>query len=114
MKTIIAGSREAPIEATLAALENCPWSQEITVVISGKARGPDTHGEIWAKKHGKNVLSMAPDWKTHGKAAGPIRNEEMAQAAEALVAVWDGESRGTADMIRKAIARGLRVYVHRY
>lgn len=114
MKTIIAGSRDAPIEATLAAIHDCPWASDITTVISGQARGPDSHGELWAKKQGLGVISKPADWAKHGKAAGPIRNEEMAQEAEALIAVWDGTSRGTADMIRKAEARGLRVFVFRY
>jgi hypothetical protein len=54
------------------------------------------------------------DWKTHGKAAGPIRNRQMAKNAEALIALWDGNSRGTKNMIETATKLGLKVYVKRY
>lgn len=50
-------------------------------------------------------------WHLYGKRAGPIRNEQMAQNAQALVAVWDGKSAGTKHMIECAKANGLRVYV---
>ena len=39
------------------------------------------------------------DWNKHGKAAGPIRNRQMAEYADCLIAVWDGKSRGTKNMI---------------
>jgi hypothetical protein len=53
-----------------------------------------------------------PDWESFGKAAGPIRNEEMADNAEALLAIWDGSSRGTISMIELARKKGLRVFVY--
>lgn len=37
----------------------------------------------------------------------------MADRAEALVAIWDGQSRGTKHMIDTARAQGLRVYLWR-
>ena len=46
--------------------------------------------------------------------AGKIRNQAMADAADALVALWDGNSGGTADMIRRARAAGLKVFVYKY
>lgn len=48
----------------------------------------------------------------YGNAAGFIRNQAMADYADALIAVWDNRSKGTADMIRKAIGRGLPVFVY--
>ena len=54
------------------------------------------------------------DWDKHGKAAGPIRNAEMAEVADALIAFWDGQSRGTANMISLAKSKGLSVAVVRY
>ncbi len=51
------------------------------------------------------------DWDKHGKPAGYIRNAEMADKAEALLALWDGQSRGTLHMINLAKKKGLLVYV---
>lgn len=52
------------------------------------------------------------DWKKYGRRAGSIRNIEMAQNAEALLAVWDGISSGTRHMIKEAEKRGLPVYIY--
>lgn len=53
-----------------------------------------------------------PDWNAHGKAAGPIRNEEMAKAgADLCLAFWDGKSRGTLDMITRAVKHGIPVRI---
>lgn len=66
----------------------------------------------WADVQGITCYEYEADWDKHGKAAGPIRNQEMAEYADALIAVWDGESRGTRDMIDKALDEGLDIYVH--
>ena len=50
----------------------------------------------------------------HGRAAGPIRNKEMANNADALIAFWDGQSRGTRSMINLARKMGLQVAICRY
>jgi len=112
MKTIIAGSREGcGYQDFHRALMACPF--EITEVVSGGARGVDAMGETYAKDQGLPLSLFPADWRAHGKAAGPIRNREMAAYAEALVAIWDGESRGTKNMIDEASKRGLVIYVYR-
>lgn len=69
-------------------------------IISGDARGVDKLGKRYAEEHGIPCLVMPADWDKNGKQAGYIRNKEMADAADALVAFWDGQSRGTEHMIR--------------
>lgn len=59
-------------------------------------------------------MEFPADWNAHGKAAGPIRNQQMAQEADVLIAFWDGKSRGTKDMIEKATRAGLDMHVYRY
>ena len=86
---------------------------EITVVC-GKAREADTLGERYAEERGYAVHYLPVDWDRYGKSAGYIRNEEMAKNADALVAFWDGKSRGTKDMIKLARQYGLRVRVKNY
>lgn len=112
MKTIIAGSREANAWEVDAAIRACPWT--ITSVICGCARGADTLGRIWAERNRIPVIKMPADWNTHGKNAGRKRNEEMADVAEGLLAVWDGQSPGTRHMILEAERRNLPTYIHRY
>jgi hypothetical protein len=115
MRTIIAGSRNITDYEVLmtAMIATAGMGWEITQIISGGAVGADKLGEQFAR-HCELPLRVFPaDWKAHGKAAGVIRNIEMAQNADALVALWDGQSKGAAHMIRIATERGLKVYVHR-
>ena len=111
MKTIIAGTRYASIKDTMDAIDECPW--EISEVVSGEARGPDTHGADWGERVKIPVKRFPADWESLGRRAGLIRNSQMAEYADALLAVWDGHSRGTRDMIAKARKKGLRVHVVR-
>jgi len=86
---------------------------DVTELVSGTARGVDTLGERWAREQGVPVTRMPADWEEHGKAAGPKRNAQMAAYGDALVAVWDGESRGTQSMLREAYTQGLEMYLVR-
>jgi hypothetical protein len=95
-----------------AAIAKSGWLNDITEVVSGCATGADTCGEIWAGMAGKQIKKFPADWERYGKAAGAMRNLEMARYADALIAVWDGESKGTSHMIRVAKDKGLKVYVH--
>ena len=67
-------------------------------IVSGGASGADALGERYAQDRGLSLATFPADWKTHGSAAGPIRNEQMAQYADAVVVFWDGLSRGTKSM----------------
>jgi hypothetical protein len=113
MKTIIAGSRGIEdIAVVAAAVEASGFRDRITEVVSGAARGVDRLGEQWAASVGIPVKSCPADWKRQGRGAGLVRNREMADYADALIAIWDGKSRGTRNMIELAEARGLKVFVH--
>ena len=110
MKTIIAGSRDIDdmklLESAIAESK-----MDITIVVCGEARGVDWLGKEWAISHNIPVHSFPANWSLHGKSAGFIRNTEMAENADALIAVWDGESRGTKMMIDIAKKKGLKVFV---
>ena len=111
MRTIIAGSREGVIlQHVEDAIEKSEF--EITTVISGTARGADTFGEFWAEANGIPVERFPADWELYGKRAGFRRNVQMAENADALIAIWDGESKGTQHMINIATQKGLKVFVH--
>lgn len=97
---IIAGSRTLTDYAKVRSLIlECDWVASIRVVISGTAPGVDRLGEQWAREYGKSIIRMPADWDTNGIAAGYIRNAAMAKAADGLIAIWDGRSRGTRHMI---------------
>jgi len=80
-----------------------------TLVNGMNSRGVDKVAKDWAESRGATVDGYAADWTTHGKAAGPIRNREMAQNADALLLLWDGESKGSASMLKEALKAGIKV-----
>ena len=110
MKVIIAGGRNVTdYEVLLNAVLHAGF--DITAVISGGAKGADALGEQFAEDTGLPVYKFPAHWEKYGKAAGPIRNELMAEFGDALIALWDGKSRGTKHMIEQANKHGLRVHV---
>lgn len=111
-RVIIAGGRDIhDYDLVLDAIEESGF--RIDVVISGGAKGVDALGEKYSEEMMLNLTIFRADWQTHGRAAGPIRNRKMAENADALIAVWDGKSRGTKNMIETATKLGLLVYVKR-
>lgn len=83
-------------------------------IVSGKARGADSLGEKYANENGLNIMEFPADWDKHGRSAGYKRNLEMAENADALIAFWDGESRGTKHMIDIAKEKNLLTRIIRY
>tara|TARA_Y100000310_G_C20537064_1_gene741370 strand:- start:51 stop:395 length:345 start_codon:yes stop_codon:yes gene_type:complete len=110
MRTVVAGSRTFN-DILLMDEELGGVDFNITEVISGTAQGADTLGEKWAVKNDVSLKRIAPDWNKYGRSAGMIRNEEMAKCADALVAFWDGESRGTKHMIEMAKKYNLKIKI---
>lgn len=102
MKLIIAGTRTFT-DYTLLREKVLEYIGNRSVeIVSGTASGADKLGERFAKEFGFAVKRFPADWDKHGKAAGPIRNEEMANYATDCLVFWDGESRGTKSMINLA------------
>ena len=119
MKTIIAGSRDLEafkdnyrVYLVADAVMQSGWRDQITEVVSGGARGIDLAGECWADSLTPPIpiKRFVPDWNGLGKRAGFIRNGEMADYADALILIWNGTSRGSANMKQQALAKGLKVY----
>lgn len=115
MKVIVAGGRNFnDYELLCSKLENILKNQTDITIISGKARGADALGERYAQEQGYKLEAHPADWDQYGKRAGYIRNEEMAKVADALVAFWDGNSRGTLHMINIAKRYGLKIRIVKY
>ena len=110
MKIIIAGTRTfSNYNILLKAIEEANF--EITEIVSGTARGVDRLGERYGSDYEIPVKFFKPEWYLFGNAAGPLRNLEMVNYAEGLIALWDGKSRGTADIIRQAQEKKLKIFI---
>ncbi len=102
-RVVVAGCREFnnyPVAKSF--IDRCikDIRQQYTLVfVSGGCRGADMLGERYAKENGFAVERYDADWDTYGKAAGPIRNRQMAEIADYIICFWDGKSRGTSSML---------------
>ena len=88
-------------------------------IITGGAKGADALAKKYAQENDYALKEFRADWKRYRRGAGPVRNAEMLKYAltleNAIVAgFWDGKSRGTADMLQKARAKGVKTYKIRY
>lgn len=111
MKTIIAGSRSiTDYKLVSRAINMFLDDLGVTEVVSGCANGVDTLGERWAKENSVPVARFPAEWNKYGRGAGPIRNKEMAEYADALILIWDGQSKGSKNMLDVANKNGLRVF----
>lgn len=115
MKVILAGSRNITDFNLLVKAINKAYDEEkisISEIVSGGAKGVDTLAEQFANEANIPITVMKANWGQHGKKAGILRNIEMANSgADALIAIWDGESSGTKHMITTARKKGLKVFV---
>jgi hypothetical protein len=86
----------------------------ITHIVSGGANGADKLGELFAKKHNIETIIYKPDWKKYGKSAGFLRNHDIINAADNVIAFWDGVSNGTKHDIDIATQKGKPLIVKRF
>lgn len=114
-KVIVAGTRTFDNYNLLKRKLDYYLSDRTAVeIVSGGARGADSLGEKYAREKGFAVKVFAANWDKYGKSAGPRRNKDMAEYADALVLFWDGVSRGSASMLELAREYNLLVRVVRY
>lgn len=108
MQVAVIGSRGFnDYELVVRTLSNL----HITLLISGSAKGADSLGERYANENNIETLIFKPDWEKHGKAAGMIRNTDIVNNSELIVAFWDQTSKGTKDSIDKAKKLGKKIVV---
>jgi hypothetical protein len=110
MKVAVVGSREWPDEARVR--EYVRSLPEGTTLVSGGARGVDSWAADEARRRGFDVMVHWPDWTTHGRSAGFLRNHAIVRDAEKVVAFTAG-SNGTQHTIDLARKAGKPVEVHR-
>lgn len=113
-KIIIAGSRDFTDYEKLCKFCDT-YTQKILEegfqieIVSGRARGADFLGEKYATERNFHLKIFPANWDKFGTRAGYIRNKEMATYANALIAFWDGNSRGTGHMIDLAKKFNLKI-----
>jgi hypothetical protein len=115
VKTIIAGSRNFnDVNFLEKCMEEVRAEFPITEIISGGASGADALGEQWAfaQVDPIPIRVFRAEWDKYGKAAGPIRNGEMATYGDLLVLFWDGKSRGSKNMLEsmKTLGKPTKVF----
>ncbi|MBL4559392.1 MAG: DUF2493 domain-containing protein [Labilibaculum sp.] len=113
MKIIIAGGRNfTDYQKLCKVCDQLLQDQTNIEIISGAYyKGADKLGEQYAKEKGYKITRFPANWNKYGKAAGPKRNEQMANYSDALIAFWDGESRGAKNMIQLARSNNLEVKI---
>ena len=114
-KVIIAGGREFDNYEELCKVADFKLSEKSEIeVVSGTAKGADQLGEKYAKERGYALKQFPADWNRFGLSAGYKRNEDMAIYADALIAFWDGKSKGTKHMIELARKHKIMIKVILY
>lgn len=119
IKVIIAGTRDFNDYAFFKKnvdyfLQGINPNNEEIEIVSGNARGADKLGERYAKEHNLPVKLFPANWDKYGKRAGYLRNQEMANYSDVLIAFWDEKSKGTKHMIDIAKKQDLTVIVVGY
>jgi hypothetical protein len=87
-----------------------PHQDRIMLLIHGGQTGADQLAGLWAQRRGIPVQEFKADWKTLGKAAGPIRNQKMLSEGKPDMVIAFPGSTGTADMVKKAKKAGVPVW----
>lgn len=112
-RVIVAGSRHyADYSQLRGVCDNLLADKSRThriVIVSGGAQGADSLGEDYARERGYSLKRYSAQWDKYGRAAGPIRNAEMARNADALILFWNGKSSGSRNMKQEAEKQGLPV-----
>ncbi|WP_199097187.1 SLOG family protein [Dyella sp. ASV21] len=119
MKIIVAGGRDfANIELMhdhITHLVQHGWMADDSTLVCGMARGADMLAyTLWTERYDNPVEKFPADWDRLGKGAGFIRNRQMAETADKLIAFWDGKSRGTEHMVQTMQTLGKPVHIVRY
>ena len=114
MKVIIAGGRDFDNYELLKEFCDNIIKDNDYEIVSGNAKGADKLGERYSKDRNLKLTLFPADWNKYNKAAGMIRNKQMAEYGDMLIAFWDQKSKGTKNMIDTAKKLGLVVTVCNY
>ena len=105
MKLAIVGGRDFKCYEVLTTWANSIFymlSTDSKIVVSGGATGADSLAKKYTDEHIVEYKEFPADWDAYGKAAGFIRNQQIVDECDMVLAFWDGKSKGTQDTINKA------------
>ena len=109
-RVIVCGGREyANRDFLFAVLDEAHAANPFEALIHGNAKGADQLADDWAAARSIKTLTFTPLWEEHGKAAGPIRNQEMLDKGNPHMVIAFPGGRGTADMVKRAETKGVPV-----
>jgi hypothetical protein len=113
MKLAVIGSRNFSDSHILTQTLNMLHEEyNVTTLVSGGAKGADIMGQRWAEIRSIETEIYIPDWNLHGKRAGLLRNQDIVNSADLIVAFWDGVSTGTRHAIDLAHSSKTPVIVY--
>lgn len=117
MILLVCGTRTLTRKVSDEVLARSIAAQAATFLVVGDSDGPDTHAKKWAEARSIHGACLVARWGKEGHAAGPNRNTRLVnrtlaeaqiqQQPAACVAIWDADSPGTLDTIKKALAAGI-------
>ena len=106
MKLAIIGSRNLNVENIGDYIPS-----GVSEIVSGGAKGIDTFAAQYARGNGIALTEFLPDYARYGKGAPIVRNKQIAEYADEVLAFWDGKSRGTLSVIKYCEKIGKRCRV---
>jgi hypothetical protein len=110
VRVLVCGGRDySDHELVCMVLDRIHAETPIDIVIHGGARGADSLAHAWAVDRRVAVVEVKANWKAHGRAAGPIRNQDMLDRWEPSMVLAFPGGRGTADMVDRARKAGVYV-----
>lgn len=108
MKLAVVGSRSLKIENLSDYMP-----EGVTEIVSGGALGVDASARQWAEENGVPITEFLPDYDRYGRNAPILRNREIAEYCDEMLAFWDGKSRGTGHAVKACQALGKPVRILR-
>jgi len=115
MNVAIVGSRDYTnydefkwfVETTLQT-----WRLDDIQVVTGGAKGADSMAEKWAIENNLAIKIFKPDWLKYGKAAGPLRNQQIVENSTHVIAFPSKSGKGTQDTIIRAKKLGIEIAIY--
>lgn len=119
MKVLCCGSREMPqTQWNIKEATRVLSQYQVQTIIEGGARGADTVWRMAGSSISAQVLTFPADWNKYGRSAGPIRNQQMLEEKPDLVLAFKPKNadltRGTGDMVNRALKAGIKVIICEY
>lgn len=110
-RVLVCGGRDYASQATaFGVLDMLSEDRCINAIIQGDCpTGADKLARMWCISRNHHFDRYPADWNTHGRSAGPIRNQRMIDEGKPDLVVAFPGGRGTADMVRRARAAGIEV-----